>query len=84
MFYEASYAKKLLAGLSYQAFQADSILRQQLEIRSEDYSFRAFPSKLIFDFEVIHFCGSSFKVESRAGDVLRSVEFYSLSFKAEL
>ena len=30
MFYEASYAKKLLAGLSYQAFQADSILRQQL------------------------------------------------------
>ena len=25
----ASYAKKLLAGLSYQAFQADSILRQQ-------------------------------------------------------
>lgn len=26
----ASYAKKLLAGLSYQAFQADSILRQQL------------------------------------------------------
>ena len=56
-------------------------------------SLRVSPSRRSFDFEVIHltmkgssFVILSFKFESRAGDVIRSVETYSLlvlSFKFE-